>query len=551
MAIDSVVPIQNTDALFKVWNYDEIYRGDVITGRYVPNEGDLVFSAELGFFIVIAVDPSTGLSTLDKWTNPVETTEGTNVDTFVGSAVGTVSESFRVFIDPTVIPHTMACDSRLHIYGSSASTIKVFKGTDISSDGIVISAMYDGAKNFLGENIPLELVSLPNSDNIAIKTPVVGYTTFDVLSGETVTVVVYDDLGHVLSYSTMVVVNTSFIRSTEAGRKYITSIHIESPFLDVTDERVLKFPINMTVSEIPAIGVVTYSDGSTLKAPVNTGGFKLLGLEQFISTVVGQRIPLVLNYTLSESEYAYGLASAESKTISVPYFAQTTPYEKSFAIKMFIYPEWVDSVTGYKLNFYLSVLGGAIVDVTDLVSPTSISATWDGTKYATTQQLSFSVQMSDVSPVYSVYTFVQSVEVTLLAPGNTTGAAWAVAMSPNQTPPYGIGLIGKVQTVNGSTTMNLMSGFSSETEWLDNVYLNSEPLFNSSITTGPETPNVMVVEWDGFSSELLTSEWNTEFPITTIPANGSNVKITFIYRSTSGDVPLGISSFPIVIYPSI
>ncbi|WP_200850974.1 hypothetical protein, partial [Klebsiella pneumoniae] len=67
-----------------------------------------------------------------------------------------------------------------------------------------------------------------------------------------------------------------------------------------------------------------YSDGSKKIMPVDGTKFNLYGLQNFIATIVGQKIELVLSYKLSADEYVYGASASLQKHLSIPYWATTT-----------------------------------------------------------------------------------------------------------------------------------------------------------------------------------------------------------------------------------
>lgn len=546
MASETIVPIFDPERGFRIWHIDEIYRG-AGGGSYVPNKYDMVLDWEQGMFKVIGVDSSTGLSTLEKWEGPKDNPSITEEGLLLGVDVGAQGESYRLYIDTSVTPHTMACDARLHVFGSSASSVKIFEGTDISDNGKVISAMYDAGGTLLGENIPLELVAFPEGNNLAIKTPVVGYTLKQLPDGEVVTAVVYDDLGHVISYSKLLVKNTSFVRTTEANRKYVTSIHLESPFLSESDNRLLRFPVNMAVNDVPATGVVTYSDGSIVKLPANGGRFKLFGLDNFVSTIVGQKVPLALTYILGADEYCYGASVTSQNHITEEYWGTTTELEKSYSIKIYSFPQWVDEVRGYELRHYLVNLNRSIVyDVTNLVTLTSVSNAFSPLAYGVKQKLSLSINMNEVNAQYPEYKFIQTVEITLLRPGTEDGTKWLIGFTPNQEVPYGEGVVANAKFISTDQwEMDISSGFHSKEEWLRNVYYATEPLFNLNNENMAPEPNVLVLRTKRRRYEVSIDDWGTGIPLINDLGDGENLVIEFINRVYENDIKLGVAALPV------
>lgn len=540
------VPIHDPNRGFRCWSLQEIYRGPN-TGRYVPNVDDLVLDWNSGFYRVVGIDLTTGLSRMERWHVPTDTGGAGAENQLFGIDIAAVGESFRVYIDDSVTPHTLAVDSRMHIFGTTAHSIKLFQGTDLTDNGKVISAMFDQNGTFLGENIPLELVATPDQHNIAIKTPMVGYTLKKLQDGEIITAVVYDDLGYVISYSRLLAKNTAFIRTTEANRKYVTSIHLESPFLAPEDPRTLRFPTNMAVEDVPVTGVVTYSDGSTAKYPANGGRFRLYGLDHFVSTIVGQKVPLVLSYRLSEDEFCYQASSGVVKHLSGEYWGTTTEFEKAYSIKVYAYPRWVDDIRGYVLDYYMSSLDrGQLWSINSHVQLAPNTPSFRPMDYGLRQKLTLMVDMNKVDARYPPYRHVQTVEITLLAPGNEFTDNWTVAFSSNQNPPFGVGLAARVQFVNvNHYRLNVGNGFHSKEEWLRHLYYATEPLCNYNTEVQAPAPNMFIVQTRARSYEFAVDQWNENVQIVSDLAEGENILIRFIHRLDENDLQLGVAAVPV------
>lgn len=540
------VPIEDPDRTYRQWHWDEIYDGEG-PGRYVPNVDDSVWSWETGLWRVVEVDRTTGHSKLIPYVAPKKPDSITNEDVLLGVDIGAQGESYRVYLDTSVIPHTLAVDSRLHLYGTMADSIKVFRGYDVGDSGEVVSAMYDQSGTHLGENIPLELVRMPDQHNVAIKTPMVGNTLVKLQDGEPVTVVVYGDMGKPLSIVSMLVKNTSFIRTTEASRRYVKSIHLESSFLDETDDRLLRFPVNMPANALPLTGVVTYSNGQVVRLPANGGKFNLYGLTSIISSVVGQKAPLVLSYRLSEDEYCYGASPGENKHLSEKYWATTTEFEEAFNVKLFGYPVWQDAVNGYRMDFFLASLDRQeIYNVTDSVTIAETSAAFDPLKFGVRQQLAFIVNMVDVDPKYPSYRHVQTMDVTLLERGDVDSTNWVVGFDPGQNPLYGHELRAPVEFMNTNDwRLNLSNGYQSKEAWLNALYFPTKPLYHPHTEARPPEPNVMVLVFKRRRYEFPIDAWNDDLVVVNDLNEGENLYIEFIRRTNDNDLYLGVSGLTV------
>ena len=537
--------IQDIHRPFTIWNITDIYTGLPNSGRYVPNVDDGVLDWTQGWFRVIAVDYTTGLSTLAKFNEPRESNPAPDEDILLGSGPGVVSESFRIFLDNSVTPHTFTCDKRLRYHGSNVSYVKIFKGVNIGADGEVVSAYFDQSGNFLGENIPVELVAMPNQTNVAVKTPMEGYTLRQFDDGELMTCVAYSTTGQVISVAKLVVMNTAFIRTTDASMKYIQSISLESPFLSASDPTLIEYPINMPVSSLNLIGVVTYSDGSKLRLPVDGTKFKIHGLDNFIASIQGQVIGVVLTYSLSANEFNYMTNPSGERHISKQYRATTVRADNAYSVKLFTYPVWMDELHGYRLETYLYNLDRErVYNVTNYVQAAAGSRAFDPLTYGSIQRIALAVDVNRVDSNYARYRHVQTFDIALLAPGTEKLVDnWTVGFVPGQDPPYGRTMEAKVRMVNSNLWQlridNLESVFD---RWLDKTFYATYPLHDPETEINAPVPNYFAIVFGAFRAEFPISQWNQILELPTMASEGHPVFIQWIRRSDTNDLQLGVSA---------
>lgn len=544
----TTVPIYDPNRGFRAWHISEIYRGPN-TGRYVPNVDDMIIDWDAGIFRVTSVDEGTGLSVYKSWKLPGQDSGVQQQDILLGVDVGAQGESFRALLDNSVTPHTLDLDGRLHVYRTTASYVKVFKGTDISEDGDVISAMYDGNGTFVGENIPLELVVMPDQNNVGVKAPQSGYTLKELDDGEVVTAVVYDDAGHAISYSKLLIKNTAFVRTTEANKRYVTGIYLESPFLSKQDDHVLEFPTNMPADTVPVTGVVSYSDGSKVRLPANSGGqFRLFGLNHFVANTAGQKISLVLTYYLGDGEYSYGAAAGgNGKFITAKYQGVTKPFEKAYSIKLFAWPRWVDDLRGYELDYYLTTLNrDGITKVNSIAAPTGNSQAFQPLTYGVKQHMTFGVDMDKVDSKYPNYRHVQTLDILLKQPGTASSDNWAIGFSDDQNPLFGTGLAAKVGMINTDNwTLDIANGFGTKEEWLNHLYYATQPLVHYQQEVKAPEPNMFIVKTKSKSFEFDIDKWNQTLTFVNDLAQGEPLLIEFIQRQYENDLYLSMAALPV------
>ena len=530
---------------FRDWNITQIYNPTTnAKAQYVPNVDDLVIDWTSGFLRVTYVDYSTGISTLSPWAPPPSSVVGGEVSLLLGDTPGVQYESFRVYIDTSVVPYTLACDARLHLYGTTVSYIQVFLGADISANGTVISQMYDQAGNLLGTQIPTELVVMPDQNNQGVQTPQVGYTLTDVADGELVTIVAYASDGSAVCTAPALVKNTQYIRSTDESLKYITGIALETPFLSQSDSTLIQYPINMPVEQLNLMGVVSYSDGTQVRLPVDGTKFAIFGLQNYVATIQGQTVPLVLRYLLSAGETTYGATGASQKYITEAYRATTLAEDGAYSVKLFAYPVWQDPINGYRLDWWLYTLDRELVyNVTPYVQAAANAQAFNPLLYNTVQNLTVAVNMSQVDSRFANYRHVQTIGVSLLAPGNHSGQTdWSIQFAPGQNPAYGIGVQALLTMTNQNYwKLDLTSGFQSQTEWLQNLYYNTLPLYSELSEAGPLAPNYFTLVVGGQAIEIPVTEWDQPILIPGGIADGTPVYLQFFQRNSLTDLQLAIA----------
>jgi hypothetical protein len=545
---DGVTPLYSPNERWCIWNLDEIYVGTVGTKRYVPKINDYVVDITSGtFYKVRTIDPVTLICTYDQVNiNTVDTSLSEN-DILFGVGPGTQSDTYLAYVDASVVPSILAVDARLRIGGSMASYCKIFKGADVSSSGKVISRVYDQNGTLLTQNIPLELAAIDSHTNHSIKIVSVAHTVETLTDGEIVTVVVYDDVGHVVSKRQLLVENTAFIRSINVSQKYISHISLASPFMSSSDNTLIELPINVLVEGLDLYGIVHYSDGTTLKLPVDGTKFRMFGLEQYLGTVVGQRVQLVLRYALSTGETAYGAVSGDGKSITKQFTLNSLVQNGAYAVKLFGYPVWVDTVTGYKMEWFLYSLDRNIVyNVTDYVRYSAVTGAFRPKAYGFSQDLTVSINLRDVSGSFKSYIHAQNYNVVLVDNGAARTTNWTVTYEPGQVPLFGVGLHAQATLVSANNyKLTVHSGLTTKADWLNRVYYASKPIIDlEREITAPE-PNFFAIIAGNNRVEFSIDDWDKNLTIGSGPVINGTVFIEFFKRVSTNDIQLAIAGMPI------
>lgn len=543
--------IQDQNRGFKIWAPSEIYTGTTGQGAFVPNVGDAVLDWTQGWFKVVDVDYSTGLSTLQP--HDFNTVVGgvIDADVLLGSGPGHISESYRLYVNTETVPFSAAMDARLRIYGSTAHHIKLFLGTDVGETAVPISYVPNTVNT---DNIPLELVVMPGQNNVAVKVPATFKITEPVSDGELVTAVVYASNGTVLSICKMIVKLTDFIRTTDASQKMITGIQLLSPFMSQTDNHLLEYPINLPVQSGSLKGRVLYDDNSFLELNVDGTKFSLLGMDSYIASNLGQTKPLVLTYLLSNNEYSAlveGPSSGE-RYLSEEYTLRTVEAQGVYTVKIFVVPKWITTGTPrWALDFYLYNLDrDQWFLVTPYVEYGALSPTFDGQSFAA-QELTVAVNLNQLGASYGYFRHVQTFTITMNALGNiNTAADYYTLEYTDGNPVFGTNLkvIGGVSATPGMYTLDISCGKTDKATWLEALYNRIEAIYSPSLEVAPPTPNYVRVKiGTGFTREVELAEFDNLLNanrfmvdlVTINPTQGTTVRFEFIKRTVSGDQELG------------
>ncbi len=530
----AVIPNVDPTRRFSVWNIREIYTGPNGTGVFVPNVDDMVINWTGGVYRVAAVDHNrTNLSYLVKVN--LNTLGGgvDDGDIAVVTGPGANSNSFRVYINTEVVPHTLTVDSRVIWNGAANTYVKVFKGTDTSeTTGVVISAMVSTNGTITSENIPLVTVVVPNGTNVTQKTPNLAWSSETMLSGDIVTIVTYTAAGTVTSRDKFIVENTNYVRSINQAAKYVTNIELLSPFLSRTDNRLIECPINMLVQSMNFAAKVTYSDNTSATTNIDGNKWQLAGLRMFVASQIGKTDNLALIYKLGVGELAFDASAAlPDRTIIREYRIRTVDIDTYYSVKLFAVPVWNGSSNRYVLNWYLYNLERSdIIDVTANVEYSTTSPAFVGNQYNSTQNLQVAFNMQNLGPGYSYFRHVQNVAVTLLAAGTSTSATQFFSIGYGTNTLYGgpnvRGLYSTDELNAGKLKLNLACGKTDVATWILDIYRNLEPLYystNEPVAPAPTHAKLIIGTGSG--------AWQREIPITQILDPVRNINVT-INRGT-------------------
>lgn len=548
-SVDGVVPVYNPDSRFQFWRTEDVFWGTHGTNKYVPNIGDIVI-VDNAFKEVIDVSETTLIPTLRDWTQKVQTGGVEKEDLLIGVGPGRYSDTWRVYVDKSVRPYTMAVDARLNLYGKDIRWCQICTGNELEGNLKVVSGLYDQSGNYLGTDIPLELANMRDHSNYATWTVPTCTTNEELVDNEIVQLRVYSADGGLRSKFNLLVENTAFLRLTDSSYKYVTHISLDTPFLSTSDPNRIEYPMNVPLRGLDLFGVVHYNDGSTKRIPVDGTKFQLFGFENFVATQVGERTKLILQYNLSSDEIHYGSTVGVGKAIQENFTAMTTKEDGSYSVKLFAYPTWIDEVNGYRLEFYLLNLDRRTWErVTNHVTYNANMAAFNPKQYGVTQQISVSINLQEVNPSYKSWNHVQVLDIVLTRKGNDhSGTPWTVAYERNQNPPFGQDNWANVTFMNANyKNIDISCGETKLANWLERLYYRSKPLYSTTRETQAPEPNYFaIITKGGNSYEFPVKQWNSPLTIDGLIADTENLTVRFFKRTTDSDLQLSVVALPVI-----
>lgn len=469
----------DADRGFRTWHEDEIFKGDPTdrNARFVPNINDMVISWKGGNFTPYYVSfvDANYLSTLVPAKMAKEPDDLGNDNVLIGQGVGAVNEAYRCYINTKTVPFTLTPSGLLHMYGSDVAYCKIFRGTDTTENGDVISKFYDENGTYQGENLPMEKVRDADGKNKYIYTIRPGHCNVKLNDGEMLTAVFYSDTGIIHSTAPLLSWDTTLIRDSNAPTKEIIGLRLESDFLSPHDETVLEIPLNLPVSSIMANARIFYNDGTD--KPVQIDGSKCIlhGLRGYIASVPDISYPLTLTYRLSPGESTSIATPGEVPHIDKPYRIVTKNPDRINAVKLFMVPYFANEVEGYKLKWWLHDLERSEpIDVTQHVVLQEAN-NFNGVDYGKIQHVMMTLDLKSVGSEFMDFRVVQDMDIMLRgAPDGTADGFWI--RYEEGTGWYGEDIGAWATIVDGKSVLDIDQGHQFSDGWLDIMYRRNCPM---------------------------------------------------------------------------
>lgn len=537
VGVDGKTPLYQPDARWNMWSIHEIYRGELGENKHIPKINDYVIEPETGIvYIVTDLDNVTFIPSLTE----AEIRQKTSQDGLISST----AENYRLYYDKSTTPYTLAVDGFMRTYLPTASYARIYRGELIDPTKI-ISRLYDNSGNFIGHDIPLVMVQFNEHDNFGVKSVPSCNCDIELNDGERCSVVIFNSAGKVINKTSCLVDDTTYVSQAYAEQKYITQIFIKSVFINDAQTSQIHYPVNLPVQSFNPIGVVQYNDGTQVEYPIDGDKFRLYGMDQFVSTIIGHKVNLVLSYRLDSNESALANVNGDGFFVTRPYDLIVSNPNRSYNVKMFVYPVWVDQVNGYKYKVFLMNLDRNILyDITNVVGLTTNSPAFNPIGYGITQRLTFVVDLAAVSGIYSTFLHVQTVDIVLRGQATDTSLpnVWEVGTQvPSAVPYYGTNL---KALRNAAVPQKVYVGNNLPTTeaFIDKVYRSTLPLFNPLTETEAPLPTHIEVCYLNKTVFTTIDSYDEEFAFDVTVPLLSNVEIIFYKETVTGYLKLSIAS---------
>lgn len=556
---DGKEPVYNKNAAGRVWMRHDIFVGREGESKFVPKIKDLVYDVDTNqWFKVVGVDSTTWLSELELLADKPEIHLANEGDRIINTTRRCRNETYRCFIDKSVMPYTLQIDSRFKVYGTMCHHAQITRGSFIDSNEDVVSMVFDHRNQLLSQNIDLELAAMDKHINYAVKYVPVCHTTFDLMDGELVCCKIYNDVGSFIGSQDLVVVNTSAMRQTDTPKKLITDIRLESIWLSNSDPTLIKYPLNVPVRGLNLFGVVEYSDGSSKRLPVDNTRFAAWGLKDYTATVPAYQSEFTLTYYLDENESAVGIREGVhinqsiygERFITKTYRNEVVDADGAYAVKLYGYPVWEDNIVGYRMDWYLANLDRSFIRyVTPHVRYDSNRPPFVGLEYGINQRFQVSINLREASLTSKDYIHTQVVDVNLQRPASDkSDYLWRVGFEINQNPYFGEDNFARVKNENQNyKLLDISLGETKQDKWLDRTYRRSKPVYDANHEASAPEPNIFqIVERNGSTilGEFKIAEWNQQLRIHHTMKSTDNIMVKFIRRTNDTDLMLSIIAIP-------
>lgn len=542
---DSKNPLYDPNPFWREISINDMFNAGAGLNKIIPQVGWHIRDPEIyATYKVISIDEITFKPQLERIYPDGMSFELSTTDRLFGVGFGRQSDVYRLHVNMNVYPYLACVDSACKVSGSLCKYARVFKVND-AGEMDVISKVYDSSGRFVSDKIPLELVQIDKVQNISTKVvPPFKFTT-PLKDNDLIVVYMLSDNGNIVSKQELLVEESAFVRSIDASLKYVSHISLKSPYLSLTEDHVINYPLNQTAASLNLKGVVHYSNGDQKEYDIDGGKFRVEGLTQLLSSIEGQTRDILAFYSLDSNEGTFNGTGTTGRIVKADYKLKVSNDNISYSVKLFPVLMWGGDIYGYSVKWYLLNMDRTLIyDVTNKIEWMESTGAFNPLGFGYVQRKQVSLNLRSVSAAFQNFNHTQVVDFTLFGkPTATNGTPWTIKTESDvNAPTYGTG---NVAYKVGDRNVDIMLGETSYTNWLTRMYYNSSPLVDSRIETVATTPTHFKVEYNGTSSVYSVREWDKMLDLGTTAALDGNLIITFINRGASGDMYLSVTGLGI------
>lgn len=535
--------IRHDNEANRAWNIDETYLGpnSSPTQIHIVNVNDIIYNFAVGLYRVTFVDEDF-IPTLEPWIPPNIREETINDTLWANLTANRISIGNRVMVNTSDSPYVVNFNGQYIIYNRDAVSAKLFRGTNTTNTGVVISRVYDGTGTLVSDSIPLQNVY---PDNDAIKRPSTTNIDVELNAGEVVTLVHYSVTGAPIWAEQFIVTLSNAIRPQTTATRYLTDISIVSDLIDETDPLVIRNELYTTLSTILMKCRLHYTDGSYVDIDFDGSKAVLYNLDNFNSSAAGPSTSVTAAYYPSSTEPAINLAGNSSIPMLFKTYQLVNHTENAdFALKLYVVPRYRSVVEGYDLSFYLGNMAyDDIVDVTAHVDYALINNNaFNGAAYGSTSVVQAVLRLDDVIPgLYPDHVHVQRFSLTLNAPTLGDSDGWVIDYTNDSVEMYGQGIVAWYNPAYRN--LNIKSGQIRLSDWLDVMYRRSKPIFDEELLSSAPEPTHFEIAYGGITTRYTVSDWNSliSVPSQITAVNFSSMVLTWIRVDDGVDKYLSVT----------
>lgn len=528
----------------RTWHIDEIITTfPHVDGQKVASVNDMVYDFNVGLYRVSAIEAGTNIATLEI---KVRFSDSTLLDPSNASIISALSmympnSATRVMVNKDVFPHTVTTDLRYITRGIEATSMRCFYGTNAGDDGEVISGRYDGSGNLISDIIPLSEV-MPGEPRR--KRPPVFETKKDLNPDDIVLYLFYDAVGRHVGTQPFLVSDSGAFFDYNGGPAYITGIELRGEMIDDVDTKKINNPLNNPFQTSLLEAWLMYSDGSEVKVPIDGTKCRLDGIRTFNTSQAITPKNVVLTYNCDPTEPAVNTGGSTQRFITEIYKLGNIAVDTSFALKVFVVPEWVNPATGYRYRYFLTSLDGDIdAEVTNYVNAKDkLGNAVPGTNHGNVNEVIIGLDVDSVLPgAYPGHYHTQLVNITTNPPGSVSTSPFMLDYQLGGTQIYNTGALARSNNA-GNGNINIGKDFSSKAIFLGQTYLNVHPLYDTDSLVTPEDPTHIIVMYDSAEYEIAIDDFNQDHAMPLgwpTFVEDSTVILKWIIRDGSNDYIVG------------